>query len=113
MALLVTYITRLQTGNRSLTVCQANIGLAGCESLEASASSSSSSSSDDTSNAVERASRQGILGQTIYTDGNGDQHELPTRDYYYRDLVTGDIVGSNSPSPPNGVHQYEQLRPER
>ena len=116
-ALLVTYITRLQTGNPNLTVCEANIGLRGCESMYApastSSSSSSSSSSDDTSATVERASRQGILGQTIYTDGDGRQYQLPTRDYYYRDRVTGETLGSNSSSPPNGVHEYEQLQPER
>jgi hypothetical protein len=117
MALLYTYVARLQTGNPNLTVCEANVGLRGCESMyapaSASSSSSSSSSSDDTSAAVERASRQGILGQTIYTDGDGRQYELPTRDYYYRDRVTGETFGSNSSSPPNGVHEYEQLQPER
>jgi hypothetical protein len=117
IALLYTYVARLQTGNPNLTVCEANIGLRGCESMyapaSASSSSSSSSSSDDTSATVERASRQGILGQTIYTDGDGRQYQLPTRDYYYRDRVTGETLGSNSSSPPNGVHEYEQLRPER
>ena len=110
-ALLTTYITRLKTGNPNVTVCEANAGLRGCESLEASAASVPPS--DDGTGAVERATRQGIRGSTIYTDANGDQHELPARDYYYRDRNTGQFVGSDSPNPPDNVHDYEPLQPER
>ena len=112
LALLQTYITRLQTGNPNLTVCEANAGLQGCQGMEAS-SHSSSPPADDGTEAVERATRQGIRGTTIYTDANGEQHELPTRDYYYRDRNTGQFVGTDSPNPPDNVHDYEPLQPER
>lgn len=114
-AVLVTYITRIKTGNMHLTVCEANAGLRGCEGLEASAppSASPSEPSDDGTEAVERTTRQGIRGSTIYTDGAGEQHELPTREYYYRDRASGQLVGSDSPNPPDNVHDYEQLQPER
>ena len=112
LALLQTYITRLQTGNMHITVCEANAGLQGCQAMEAS-SHSSSSPPDDGTEAVERATRQGIRGNTIYTDANGEEHELPTRDYYYRDRSTGQFVGSDSPNPPNNGRDYEPLQPER
>jgi hypothetical protein len=112
-ALLSTYIARLKTGNTHLTVCEANPGLRGCESLEASSRSSSSSSSDDGTEVVERSTRQGIRGTTLYTVEGGEQHDLPTRDYYYRDRNTGQFVGSDSPNPPDNVHDYEPLQPER
>ena len=111
LALVQTYITRLQTGNPNVTVCEANAGLRGCESLEAPAASGPPS--DDGTGTVERATRQGIRGTTIYTDANGDEHELPTRDYYYRDRNTGRFVGTDSPNPPDNVHDYEPLQPER
>lgn len=114
LALLQTYITRLETGNQNITVCEANAGLQGCQGLEASSHSSSSySPPDDGTGTVERAARQGIRGTTIYSDENGDQHELPTRDFYYRDRSTGQFVGSDSPNPPNNGRDYEPLQPER
>ena len=94
LALLQTYITRLKTGDTRITVCQANPGLQGCESWEAASRSSSSASSDPTS-VVERSTRQGIRGNTIYYDAEGQEHELPTRDYYYRDRNSGQFVGSD------------------
>ncbi|HXN46746.1 MAG TPA: hypothetical protein VN893_08900 [Bryobacteraceae bacterium] len=114
LALLQTYITRLQTGNPRITVCEANAGLQGCQGLEASSHSSSSySAPDDGTETVERSTRQGIRGTTLYTDANGEQHELPTRDYYYRDRNTGQFVGSDSPNPPDNGRDYEPLQAER
>jgi len=109
LALLVTYITRLQTGNMHITVCQANVGLAGCESLEASASSHSSGSDEGTS-AADDFDRGYIRGHSIYKDENGEEHELPTRNYYFRDRASGELIGSDQPSPPNNTRNYEQLR---
>ncbi len=114
LALLQTYMTRLQTGNPRITVCEANAGLQGCQGLEASSHASSSySHPDDGTETVERSTRQGIRGATIYTDANGEEHELPTRDYYYRDRNTGQFVGTGSPNPPNNGGDYEPLQPER
>ena len=41
------------------------------------------------------------------------EHELPTRDYYYRDRNSGQFVGSDSPNPPDNSHDYEPLQLER
>jgi hypothetical protein len=113
-ALLNTYITRLQTGNTRLTVCEANPGLTGCGSLEAAARSSSShSASGDTSDDVENWSRQAILGHSHYTDETGHTHDLPTRDYYYRNRVSDQMVGSDSPTAPDYNHDWEQVHPDR
>jgi hypothetical protein len=116
-ALLETYISRLKTGNMSLTVCQANVGLKGCESMQIASGSggssgSSSGSGGDPYAAVERSTRQGIRGNTMYTDSRGQQHELPTASYYFEDMQTGEFIPSNSPNPPNNTHTYEQLTPE-
>jgi hypothetical protein len=97
----------------NITVCEANVGLRGCESLQASASAPPSSSDDDGTEAVENATRQGIRGTSLYTDETGETHELPTRNYYFRDRSTGQMIGSDQPYAPNNGRDYEKLTPQQ
>ena len=110
-ALLQTYISRLQTGNMNLTVCQANPGLRGCEGVQIASGAGGSSSGGD-SDEGGRYSRQAIRGNTIYTDEEGGTHELPTAPYYFKDKQTGEFVSSQFPTPPNNTHTYESMTPE-
>ena len=108
MAQLEKEIYVLQTGNTGAQVRDFVPGLG-----NSSSSPSYYSPSDDGTNAVERYSRQGIRGNTRYTDQNGDQYEEPTNNYYFRDRASGAIVGSDLPNPPDYNHDYEQLTPEQ
>lgn len=65
--------------------------------------------SDDGSNAVNRYSREGILGQSIYTDSDGREYHLANQPYYYKDRASGRIVPSNLSEPPDYQHDWEQL----
>jgi len=117
VGILVTRISRLKTGNMNLTFCQANNNPRGCESVQilpgsGSSSGSSGGSGDDPYATVEQSTRQGIRGNTMYTDGQGQQHELPTAPYYFRDTQTGEFVSSDSPNPPNNTHTYELMTAE-
>ena len=110
MALLETEISKLQGGNPNATVWDVS-GIPRGSSYTPSSpgSSSSPSSSDGGIGAVENATRQGIRGTSLYTDEDGETHELPTREYYYRDRSSGQIYGSDSPNPPDNNRNYEQF----
>jgi hypothetical protein len=104
---LETEIYRIQTGDHSSSVCQVT-GIQG-EACNTGAGASSRGSSDDGTGAVENWDRQAIRGTSIYTDEDGEQHELPTEPYYFRDRSTGKYIGSTSPNPPNDGRDYEVL----
>lgn len=53
---------------------------------------------------------QAIRGNSLYTDESGAQHELPTRNFYFRDRASGTIVGSDSADLPDVNHDYERFR---
>jgi len=110
--ILQTRITRLETGNPNITVCQANPGVRGCEGVQLASGAGSSSSGGGNSDDAGRYDRQAIRGNTIYTDEEGGTHELPTASYYFKDKVTGEFVASQYPTPPNNTHTYEQMTPE-
>jgi hypothetical protein len=106
-------IHRLKTGDTTSSLYDIT-GLHPHSSSPSSPSSPGSSGSNDGGiSATERATRQGILGTTRYTDENGEEHDLPSHDYMYRDRNTGQFVGTDSPNPPDNQHDYEQLTPER
>jgi hypothetical protein len=109
MAYLETEIYRIQTGDHSSTVGQiTGTGSYGSQSSP-NGSYSGRSSTDDGTAAVERSTREGIRGNSMYTDEDGEQHELATQPYYFRDRSTGQYIGSTSPNPPNDGRDYEVL----
>ena len=65
----------------------------------------------DTSGSVDRYTRQGIRGNSWFRDESGATVELQTAPYYYRDRSSGQLLPSNSSSPPNDGRDYEQLQP--
>jgi hypothetical protein len=104
-AYLETEIYRIQTGDKRSTVREIT-GVTG------PTGTSGGSSSGDGTDAVDRWNRQANRGNTMYTDESGQQHELPTRAYYFRDRSSGQIIGSDSPNPPNDGRDYEQFTSE-
>lgn len=53
--------------------------------------------------------RGAIRGTSIYTDSFGEEYELPTNTYVYRDRASGRIFGGDQP-PPNNGRDYENLQ---
>ena len=100
-AYLETEIYRIQTGDHTSTVRQIT-GITGPTNSTPSAGGS------DT-DPVDNYDRQAIRGNSLYTDESGQVHELPTRPYYFRDRSSGQIIGSDSPNPPNDGRDYEQF----
>lgn len=74
-----------------------------------SPSGGGAAASDDGSNAVNRYSREGILGQSKYTDSDGREYQLANQPYYYKDRASGRIVPSNLSELPDNEHDWEQL----
>lgn len=105
---LETEIYRIQTGDHSSSVCQVT-GIQGEACNTGAGASRASGSTDDGTGAVENWDRQAIRGNSIYTDEDGEQHELPTQPYYFRDRSSGQYIGSTSPNPPNDGRDYEVL----
>jgi hypothetical protein len=106
-AYLETEIYRLQTGDtrtslRDITGIQAG--------SRASSPSAYGSPRRDGTDAVDNWDRQAIRGNSLYTDENGRQQELPTRNYHFRDRASGQIIGSDQPYAPNDGRDYEQLQ---
>jgi hypothetical protein len=106
---LETEIYRIQTGDHSSSVCQVTGVQGQACNPSAGTSSGSRASSDDGTGAVENWDRQAIRGNSLYTDEEGEQHELPTQPYYFRDRSSGQYIGSASPNPPNDGRDYEVL----
>ena len=105
---LETEIYRIQSGDHSSSVCQVT-GIQGEACSTGAGASGSRGSSDDGTGAVENWDRQAIRGNSIYTDEDGERHELPTQPYYFRDRSTGKYIGRDSPNPPNDGRDYEVL----
>jgi hypothetical protein len=109
MAYLETEIYRAQTGDHSSTVGQiTGTGSYGSQSSP-SGYRGGGSGSDDGTAAVERSTREGIRGNSMYTDESGETHELPSQPYYFRDKETGQFVPSATGNAPNDGHDYEPL----
>jgi hypothetical protein len=107
-ALLEKKIYALQTGDTHASVQDVSgIHTGG------SSSPSYSSPSDGGTGAVERYSREAIRGNSLYQDENGEQHELATQKYYFRDRASGQVIPSDSPNPPNDGRDYERLTRQR
>ena len=106
-AYLETEIYKLNGGDPNATVREVS-GIAPSSGYSPS-SRRSAGSSDDGTGAVEDWDRGAIRGTSIYTDEGGEQHELPTRSYYFRDRSSGEIVGSDHPYAPNNGRDYEEL----
>lgn len=101
-------IYRIQSGDHSSSVCQVT-GIQGQACNPGTGVSSGRGSSDDGTGAVENWDRQAMRGNSLYTDEDGEQHELPTQPYYFRDRSSGQYIGSSSPNPPNDGRDYEVL----
>jgi hypothetical protein len=109
MAYLETEIYRAQTGDHSSTVGQiTGTGSYGSQSSP-SGYRGGGLGSDDGTAAVERSTREGIRGNSMYTDESGETHELPSQPYYFRDKETGQFVPSTTGNAPNDGHDYEPL----
>jgi hypothetical protein len=106
-AYLETEIYRIQTGDRT-TSLRTITGIQGDSG--STSRPSRGPDSDDGTRAVEDWDRGAIRGTSIYTDGDGGRHELPTRPYYFRDRASGQIIGSDQSSAPNDGRDYEQLQ---
>lgn len=102
MAKLEAEIYRLKTGADVQPVDFVLMG-------SSSSSGTGAASSDDGSNAVNRYSREAILGQSKYTDSDGHEYQLANEPYYYKDRASGRVVPSNLSQPPDNQHDWEQL----
>jgi hypothetical protein len=108
MAFLETEVYKLQGGRSTATVSD----VSGIPIHSSSPSRSSSSApADNGGDPVQKWSREGILGHSIYHDETGEDHELPTRPYYYRDRATGELIGSESSESPDNLRDYERMTP--
>jgi len=106
MALLETEIYRLQTGDTHSSVRE----ITHIAAPDLRSSPSSGGGGDDGGlHAVDNYDRQAIRGTSMYSDESGEEHELPTATYYYRDRSSGQFVPSESPDPPNDGRDYERL----
>jgi hypothetical protein len=94
-------VYRLQTG--------ANVQPIDFALMGSSSGSSGSGGGDDGSNAVNRYSREAVLGQSHYRDDQGNEYQLANRAYYFRDRASGNIVGSDFSTQPDNQHDWEQL----
>jgi hypothetical protein len=103
-----TEIYRLQTGDRTSSLRQVT-GIAPPDYSTGDANTGGRVNSDRAAGIVDRWDRGAIRGTSMYTDESGEQHELPTRNYYFRDKATGQMVGSDSPNRPNNQQDFEQF----
>lgn len=109
-AFLETEIYKLQGGDPNATVREVS-GIAPPQ-YGGSSYSSGSPASGSSTDPVDTWDRQAIRGNSLYTDETGEQHELPTRPYYFRDRASGELVGSDSPTPPYNGRDYEVIPPQ-
>ena len=101
MALIETQIARLQGTEGDVCSITGYCPPAG-------GSASSSAEGDDGTGAVERYSREGILGQCIYRSDDGYQKQLPCDggDTYWENIERGGFVAGASA--PNGGSDYRR-----
>lgn len=108
-AYLETEIYRLQTGDNKTDVW----GVTGVQRPQYGSSyapsGSGGSSGDAAEQSVNRWDRQSIRGNSLYTDETGEQRELPTYKYYFRDRASGELIGSDQPYAPNNGRDYERM----
>ncbi len=106
---LETEIYRLQTGDRFSSMTE----ITGVQVGSRGDTPSYRTNSNDGTRAVEDWDRAAVRGTSLYNDEDGEQHELPTRDYYFRDRSSGQIISSSQPNPPNDGRDYEHFQPVR
>jgi len=104
---LETEIYRLQTGDTHSSMTD----ITGVQVGRRGDTPSYRGGSSDGTGAVEDWDRGAIRGNSMYQDEDGQQHELATQDYYYRDRSSGQIIGSNQSEPPNDGRDYERFQP--
>ena len=109
-AFLETEIYKLQGGDPNATVRDVS-GIAPPQ-YGGSPYSSGSPSSGSSADPVDTWDRQAIRGNSLYTDETGEEHELATRNYYFRDRASGELIGSDSPTPPYNGRDYEVIQPQ-
>ena len=102
-------ITRLKTGANVQPIDFVLMGSGSPSSSGGAASGEGAPSGDHGSDAVNRHSREGILGQSKYTDSQGKEYQLPNRPYYFKDRASGRIEGSDTSEQPDYQHDWEQL----
>jgi hypothetical protein len=108
LAVAQTNVYRIQTGNYQATVEQVT-GVQVTPSSSGGLVRSSDVSGSD--NGVGDWDRAELHGTSLYTDANGEEHELATANYYYRNKATGDMVASETENPPDYQHDWEEMRP--
>ena len=106
LAVAQTNVYRIQTGNYQATIEQ----VTGMQ-VTPSASSGLVKSSDASDNGVGDWTRAELHGTSLYADENGEQHELATANYYYRNKTTGDMVASETETPPDYQHDWQEMQP--
>lgn len=104
---LETEIYRLQTGDTHSSMTD----ITGVQVGSRGDTPSSRTRSNDGTGAVEDWDRGAIRGNSMYQDEDGEQHELATQDYYYRERSSGRIIGSSQSEPPNDGRDYERFQP--
>jgi hypothetical protein len=108
LAVAQTNVYRIQTGNYQATVEQVT-GVQVTPSASGGLVRQSDVSGSD--NGVGDWDRAELHGTSLYTDANGEEHELATANYYYRNKTTGDMVASETENPPDYQHDWEEMRP--
>ncbi len=108
-AYLETEIYRIKTGDTHSTVREIT-GIAADAGGGSRTEGSGGARSGDGTGAVEDWDRGAIRGTSLYVDESGESHELATRPYYFRDRSSGQMIGSDQPTPPNNGRDYEELQ---
>jgi hypothetical protein len=108
LAVAQTNVYRIQTGNYQATILEVT-GVQVTPSSSGGLVKSSDVSGSD--NGVGDWDRAELHGTSLYTDENGEQHELATANYYYRNKTTGDMVPTNTETPPDYQHDWEEMQP--
>jgi len=107
LAVAQTNVYRIQTGNYQATVEQ----VTGVQVTPSSSGGLVRASDVDSDNGVGDWDRAELHGTSLYTDENGEQHELATANYYYRNKATGDMVATETETPPDYQHDWEEMQP--
>jgi hypothetical protein len=64
---------------------------------------------DQSLDAVDRWNRNVIRGNSMYTDQDGQQHELETQPNYHQNVETGQYVATPTPAAPDNHSDYTPL----
>jgi len=109
LAVAQTNMYRIQTGDYSATV----VGVTGVQVSPSASGGLVKASEVNSDNGVGDWDRAELHGTSMYTDGNGEEHELATANYYFRNKTTGEMVPSDTATPPDYQHDWEEMQPVR